>query len=124
MSIKTVCGIILCHALQHRLHQDAFRTLRNGLLCRNNTRSVLLQDTLIMGAVETVAGETIELPYEHNIELLFLAVLDHALEFRAMVCPRRIRPVDIRSDDLHIVVLSVLGTLPDLTFDALFTLVV
>ena len=77
-----------------------------------------------MGTVETVAGKAVELPHEHDVELLFFAVLDHALKFGAVVCPRRIRPVDIRSDDLHIVILGVLGALPDLPLNALLSLII
>ena len=50
----------------------------------NDFHAVLFQNMLIVRAVITVAGKAVELPYKHNLEQLFCAILDHVLELRSI----------------------------------------
>ena len=83
-------GIILCKALQDGFQQDAVCAGRNHLGCGNDADVVLFEQHLIAGAVVTVAGKTVELPDDDHIEQVLVAVLNHLLKRRAMVCPRGI----------------------------------
>ena len=62
--------------------------------------------------------------YKHDIELLSVTVLDHALKVGAVVRLCRIGTVDILPDDLHVIALCVFGALSDLPFNALLALIV
>ena len=117
-------GIILCKALQDGFQQDAVCAGRNYLGCGNHTDVVLLEQHLISGAVVTVAGKAVEFPDDDHIEQVLVAVLNHLLKRRAMVCPRGISAVDVVLQNRDVVLLRESHTLADLSFDGFLALVV
>ena len=72
----------------------------------------------------TVAGKTVELPDDDHIEQVLVAVLNHLLKRRAMVCPRGISAVDVVLQNRDVVLLRESRTLADLSFDGFLALVV
>ncbi len=80
-----ISGIVFRHTFKHRLKNDAFRTLGDGLCCRNNFHIVLTQHRFILCRIVTVARESVEFPYDNNIKALLRAVLDHTLKLRTVI---------------------------------------
>ena len=119
-----VSGIILGIAFQHRFQNDTLRPLGDDLGGRHELDTVLLQLSLVPGAVVAVPGKTVELPDQHDIKQLFVAVLDHLLELRAVVRFCRNGTVDIVLDDGDAVLFGISRTFTNLAFDGFFTLVV
>jgi len=111
-------------ALQHRFQNDALRSFGNDFRSRHELDTVLLQLGLIPCAIVAVPSKTVELPDQHNVKQLLVAVLNHLLELRAVVCLGRDGTVDIVLDDGDAVLLRIGSTLPNLAFDGFFTLVV
>ena len=114
----------VCKALQDGFQQDAVCAGRNYLGCGNHTDVVLLEQHLISGAVVTVAGKAVEFPDDDHIEQVLVAVLNHLLKRRAMVCPRGISAVDVVLQNRDVVLLRESHTLADLSFDGFLALVV
>ena len=89
------------------------RALRDTLLFRDDALAILFEYIFIVTGIVVVA----ELSNENAVKRAFVAVLDHALEFGAMVCLCRLRPVYVVPDDLYPVEVGVLNTLAKLPFD-------
>ena len=104
-------------AFEDSLQQDTVRTLRNAFLCGNDAHAILFENVLVVGGIVAIAGKAVELPNKNAVKRAFVAVLDHALEFGAMVCLCRLRPVYVVPDDLYPVEVGVLNTLAKLPFD-------
>ena len=95
-------------AFEDSLQQNAVRTLRDAFLRGNDAHAVLFENVLVVGGIVAVAGKAVELPNKNAVERAFVAVFDHALEFGAMVCLCRLRPVYVIPDDLYSVEVGVL----------------
>ena len=119
-----VSGIILGITFQHRFQNDALRPLGDDLGGRHELDAVLLQLGLIPGTVVAVPGKTVQLPDQHNVKQLLVAVLNHLLELRAVVRLGGDSTVNIVLDDGDAVFLGISRAFPDLAFDGFFALVV
>ena len=119
-----VSGIILGITFQHRFQNNALRPLGDDLGGRHELDAVLLQLGLIPGTVVAVPGKTVQLPDQHNIKQLLVAVLNHPLELRAVVRLGGDSTVNIVLDDGDAVFLGISRAFPDLAFDGFFALVV
>ena len=119
-----VCRIILRIALQHRFQNDALRSFGDDLGGRHKLDTVLLELGLIPGTVVAVPGKTVQLPDQHNVKQLLVAVLNHLLELRAVVRFGGDSTVNIVLDDGDAVFLGISRAFPDLAFDGFFALVV
>ena len=116
--------VVFCIALQNRFQNDAFRPLGNDFRSRHKLDTVLLQLGLIPGTVVAVPGKTVQFPDQHNVKQLLVAVLNHLLEFRAVVRFGGDSTVNIVLDDGDAVFLGISRAFPDLAFDGFFALVV
>jgi hypothetical protein len=119
-----VCRIILGIAFQHRFQNDALRPLGNDFRSRHKLDTVLLQLGLVPGTVVAVSGKAVKFPDQHNVKQLFVTVLDHLLELRAVVRLGRDGTVNVVLDDGDAVFLGISRAFPDLAFDGFFALVV
>ena len=119
-----VGGVVFCIALQHRFQNDALRSLGDDLGGRHELDTILLQLGLVPGTVVAVPGKTVQLPDQHNIKQLLVAVLNHPLELRAVVRLGGDSTVNIVLDDGDAVFLGISRAFPDLAFDGFFALVV
>ena len=79
---------------------------------------------LIPGTVVAIPGKAVQLPDQHNVKQLLVAVLYHLLELRAVVRLGRDGTVNVVLDDSDAVLFGIGGAFPNLTFDGFFTLVV
>ena len=77
-----------------------------------------------MRAVVSVAREAIQLPDQHDIEQPLFAVVDHALELRAIRRSGRQRSVDVAGQNRHVIAHSVFGTFSYLALNALLVLII
>ena len=116
--------VVLRIALQHRFQNDALRSFGDDLGGRHKLDTVLLELGLIPGTVVAVPGKTVQLPDQHNVKQLLVAVLNHLLEFRAVVRFGGDSTVNIVLDDGDAVFLGISRAFPDLAFDGFFALVV
>ena len=119
-----VGGVVFRIALQHRFQNDALRPLGDDLGSRHELDTVFLQLSLIPGTVVAVPGKTVELPDQHDVEQLFVAVFYHLLELGSIVRLGRDSTVNVVLDDSDAVLFGIGGAFPNLTFDGFFTLVV
>lgn len=119
-----IMSICMLKPFEETFQDDALGTVGNILFGGDDAHAVLAQRVAVEGAVVTVAGETVELPHENHIKELLGAVRDHPLKVGAIVRLCRKCAVYVLPDDLHIVILGVLGALPDLPFNALLSLIV
>ena len=116
--------VVFCIALQNRFQNDALWPLGDDFRCRHELDAVLLQLGLVPGTVVAVPGKTVQLPDQHNIKQLLVAVLNHLLELRAVVRLGGDSTVNIVLDDGDAVFLGISRAFPDLAFDGFFALVV
>ena len=119
-----VSGIILGITFQHRFQNDAFRPLGDDLGGRHELDTILLQLGLVPGTVVAVPGKAVQLPDQHNVKQLLVAVLNHLLELRAVVRLGGDSTVNIVLDDGDAIFLGISRAFPDLAFDGFFALVV
>ena len=119
-----VSGIILGITFQHRFQNDALRSLGDDLGGRHELDTVLLQLGLVPGTIIAVSGKTVELPDQHDVEQLFVAVFYHLLELRAIVRFGRDGTVDIVLDDGDAVLLRIGSAFTNLAFNGFFALVI
>ena len=119
-----VSGIILGITFQHRFQNDALWPLGDDLGGRHELDTVFLQLGLVPGTVVAVPGKTVQLPDQHNVKQLLVAVLNHLLELRAVVRLGGDSTVNIVLDDGDAVFLGISRAFPDLAFDGFFALVV
>ena len=120
--LREICRIEFSHAFKEAFEDDALGAVGDVLLRGHDAHAVLAESVAIERRVVTIAGEAVELPDEDDVKELLCAILDHALEVRAVVRLGRKRPVYVCSNDLQIVILGILRAFPDLPFDALFPL--
>ena len=111
-------------AFQHRFQNDALRSFGDDLGGRHKLDTVLLELGLIPGTVVAVPGKTVQFPDQHNVKQLLVAVLNHLLEFRAVVRFGGDSTVNIVLDDGDAVFLGISRAFPDLAFDGFFALTV
>ena len=116
--------VVFCIALQNRFQNDAFRPLGNDFRSRHKLDTVLLELGLIPGTVVAIPGKAIQLPDQNNVKQLFVAVLDHLLELRAVVCLGRDGAINVVLDDGNAVFLGICRAFSNLPFDGFFSLVV
>ena len=119
-----VGGIILGITFQHRFQNDALRPLGDDLGGRHELDTIFLQLSLVPGTVVAVSGKAVQLPDQHNVKQLFVAVFYHLLELRAVVRLGRDGTVNIVFDHSDAVLFGIGGAFTNLTFDRFFTLVV
>ena len=119
-----VCRIILGITFQHRFQNDALWPLGDDLGGRHELDTVLLQLGLVPGTIIAVSGKTVELPDQHDVEQLFVAVFYHLLELRAIVRFGRDGTVDIVLDDGDAVLLRIGSAFTNLAFNGFFALVI
>ena len=110
-------GVVLGIAFEDRFKQNTVRTLRDAFLRGNNAHTVLFENVLVVGGIVAVAGKAVELPDKNAVKRALVAVLDHSLEFGAMIGLCRLRPVYVIPDDLYPVEVGVLQALAELPFD-------
>ena len=116
--------VVLRIALQHRFQNDALRPLGDDLRSRHELDTILLQLSLIPCAIVAVPGKTVELPDQHDVEQLLVAVFYHLLELRAVVRLGRDGTVDVVLDDGDAVLFGIGGAFTNLPFNGFFALVV
>ena len=80
-----ISGVILGITFQNRFQNDTFRAIRNDLGGRHKLDTILFQLGLIPGTVVAVPGKAVQLPDQHDVKQLFVAVFDHLLKLRAVV---------------------------------------
>ena len=96
--------IILGHALQHALHQNAAGVVADVLPCGDHPNTVLFQLGLVDGAVIAVPGKAVKLIDKDALKDVLVAVGNHALELGPAVRRTALRPVDIFANyDMSIV---------------------
>ena len=116
--------VVLRIALQHRFQNDALRPLGDDLGGRHELDTILLQLGLVPGTVVAVPGKTVQLPDQHNVKQLLVAVLDHLLELWTVVRLGRDGTVNIVLDDGDAVFLGISRAFTNLPFDGFFALVI
>ena len=119
-----VGGVVFRITFQHRFQNDALRPLGDDLGGRHELDTVLFQLGLIPGTVVAIPGKTVELPDQHDIEQLFVAVFYHLLELRAIVRFGRDGTVDIVLDGGDAVLLRIGSAFTNLAFNGFFALVI
>ena len=121
---RQVSGIILGITFQHRFQNDALRSLGDDLGGRHELDTVLLQLGLVPSTVVAVPGKAVQLPDQHDVKQLFIAVLNHLLELRAVVRLCRNGTVNVVLDDGDAVLFGIGRTFTNLAFNGFFALVV
>ena len=119
-----VSGIIFRIAFKHRFQNDALRPLGDNFRCRHEFDTVLLQLGLVPCAIVAVSGKAIKFPDQHDVKQLFIAVLNHLLELRAVVRLCRNGTVNVVLDDGDAVLFGIGRTFTNLAFNGFFALVV
>ena len=119
-----VCRIILGIAFQHRFQNDALRPLGDDLGSRHELDTVFLQLGLVPGTVVAIPGKAVKFPDQHDVKQLFVAVLNHLLELRAVIRLGRDGTVDIVLDHCDAILFSISRTFTNLAFDGFFALIV
>ena len=121
---RQVSRVVFGVAFQHRFQNNALRASRNDFRCRYQFHTVSLQLSLIPGTVVAVPGKTVELPDQHDVEQLFVAVFNHLLELGSIVRLGRDSTVNVVLDDSDSVLFGIRRAFTDLTLDGFFTLVI
>ena len=119
-----VGGVVFRITFQHRFQNDALRPLGDDLGGRHELDTILLQLGLVPSTVVAVSGKAVELPDQHDVKQLFVAVLNHLLELGSIVRLGRNSTVNVVLDDGDAVLLCISRTFTNLTFDGFFALVV
>ena len=84
---------------------------------------VLLQLGLIPGTVVAIPGKAVKFPDQHDVKQLFVAVLDHLLELRAVVRLGRDGTVNVVLDHRNAILFGIGRTFTNLASNGFFTLV-
>ena len=121
---RQVSRVVFGVAFQHRFQNNALRASRNDFRCRYQFHAVSLQLSLVPGTVVAVSGKAVELPDQHDVKQLFIAVLNHLLELRAVVRLCRNGTVNVVLDDGDAVLFGIGRTFTNLAFNGFFALVV
>ena len=86
--------------------------------------AVLLQLGLVPGAVIAVSGKAVKFPDQHDVKQLLVAVFDHLLELRAIICFSRDGTINVVLDDGDVVLFGIGRAFTNLTLNGFFALVV
>ena len=119
-----VSRVVFCIALQNRFQNDALRSLGDDLGSRHELDTVFLQLGLVPGTVVAIPGKAVKFPDQHDVKQLFVAVLDHLLELRAVVRLGRDGTVNVVLDHRNAILFGIGRTFTNLAFNGFFTLVV
>ena len=119
-----VGGVVFRITFQHRFQNDALRSLGDDLGGRHELDTILLQLGLVPGTIITIPGKAVELPDQHNVKQLLVAVLDHLLELRAVVCLSRDGTVNVVLDDGDAILFRIGRAFTNLAFNGFFALVI
>ena len=119
-----VCRIILGITFQHRFQNDALWPLGDDLGSRHELDTVLLQLGLVPGTVVAVPGKAVQLPDQHNVKQLLVAVFYHLLKLRAVVRLGRDGTVNVVLDDGDAVLFRIGSAFTNLAFNGFFALVI
>ena len=122
--LREVSRIVFGVSFQNGFEDDALRTVGNDLGSRHDLHAVLTELSFVSGAVISIPGEAIQLPYDDHIEQLLAAVLDHVLKLRSVIRLGGVGPVDVVAQDRDAVFLGKSRTLAELTFDGFLALAV
>ena len=117
-------GIKLSIPFEHGFQQNAFRAIRNILLRRNDTNTILLQNCLVASGIIAVACEAVELPDNDHVEQVFCAVLNHTLKIGTVIRFCRKRAVDIIRYDVDTLSIGKLQAFTNLSLYGFLTLIV
>lgn len=118
------CRIKLGIAFQNRLKQYAFRAFGNRFFCGYNFNAVLFEQRFVVSAVISVTGKPVQLPNDNNIEGMFIAVLNHALKFRTVICLCSQSTVYVIAYDVNSRTLGIFHTFAKLPLDGRFGLII
>ena len=116
--------VILSIALQNGFKDDSLCALGDLFSCRDNLNTVFLEQQLISGAVIPITGKPVQLPNDNHVKETLIAVLDHGLKLRTVVCSGGIGPVDVMLQNGDVVLLSKGCALTNLTLDGFLTLII
>ena len=119
-----ISGVILGITFQHRFQNDALRPLGDDLGGRHELDTILLQLGLVPGTVVAVSGKAVQLPDQHNVKQLFVAVFDHLLKLRAVVRFGRDGTVNVVLDDGDAILFRIGSAFTNLAFNGFFALVI
>jgi len=119
---RQVSRVVFGVAFQHRFQNNALRASRNNFRCRYH--AVPLQLGLVPGTVIAVSGKAVQLPDQHDVKQLFIAVLNHLLELRAVIGFGRDGTVNVMLHHREAVLFRIGGAFPDLTFNGFFALTI
>ena len=119
-----VGGVVFRITLQHRFQNNTLWPLGDDFRSRHELDTVFLQLGLVPGTVVTIPGKAVQLPDQHDVKQLLIAVLDHLLEFGSIVRLGRDGTVDIVLDHGDAILLRIGRTFTNLTFYGFFALVV
>ena len=119
-----ISGVILGITFQHRFQNDALRPLGDDLGGRHELDTILLQLGLVPSTVVAVSGKAVQLPDQHDVKQLFVAVFYHLLKLRAVVCLGGDSTVNIVLDDGDAILFRIGRAFTNLPFDGFFALVV
>ena len=119
-----VSRVIFGVSFQHRFQNNALRASRNDFRCRYQFHAVPLQLGLVPGTVVAVPGKTIQLPDNDDIKDAALAVLNHLLELRAVVCFCGDGTVNVMLHHCEAILFRIGGAFPNLTFNGFLALAV
>ena len=117
-----VLGVPLSHALKHGFQQNTIGSLRNGLVGRNDSNTILTQLVLVFSADIAVTGKSVQLPYDNEVKMLALAVLNHLLKFGSVISCSRDCSVGISANHRIAVAFSVCGAIPNLSLNGFLPL--
>ena len=112
-----VCGIVFRHTFQHRFKDNSFRTFGDCFGGGKNADIILFQHCFVLCRIIAVAGEAVELPYDHHIKRLLSAVLDHSLKLGTIVGLGRIGAVDVGGNNINAVLSGKRCVFSDLSLD-------
>ena len=115
-------GIIFREAFQNGFQDDAFRRVGNGFRHIFHADAVLFAFRFIDGDFFAIAAEAIDLPADDDGEMLFCGILEHLLEFGAVIRAAGLGAVDIFVNDIIAMIGGEFVGFGQLTFDGLFAL--
>ena len=115
-------GGVVPHTSQNAFHKNTGGIIGDVLSCRYNADTVLLELSLVDGAVIAVAGKAVKLIDNDIIEGVLVAIGNHPLELSSIVVGATLCAVDILAYDGIAVVCGEFVAGLELAFDRLLTL--
>jgi len=122
--LRQLGGVVFRHTLQNAFHKNTGGIIGDVLSCRYNADTVLLELSLVDGAVIAVSGKAVKLIDNDGIEGVLIAVGDHSLELRTVVICAALCSVDALAYDGVAVVCGEFVAGLELTFNGLLALAV